>query len=79
MDAYTLKKKQNTEELHLFKGEMTNDGCTSAQLSICKKMNKNESVGNKFACENENNARKKCAEIGREVCGICISSLYANY
>ena len=79
MDAYTLKKKKDTGELHLFKGEMTDDACTSKQISICEKMNKSESAGNKFACYNEDEARKKCAEIGREVCGICVSHLYTTY
>lgn len=79
MDAYTLKKKTNTDEFHLFKGEMTKDACTSIRVSICEKMNKSESSGNKFACYNEVKAREKCAEIGRAVCGICVSHLYATY
>lgn len=79
MDAYTLKKKKDTEELHLFMGEMTEDACTSKQQSICKKMNKSESTGNRFQCADESTARKKCAEIGRGVCGICVSHLYETY
>ncbi len=79
MDAYTLKKRKDTNELHLFKGKMTEEGCTSKQISICEKMDKSESVGNRFACKTEEEARKKCAEIGRNVCGICVSHLYANY
>ena len=79
MDAYTLKKKKDTNELHLFEGTMTKDGCTSSQKSICNKMDKSESAGNKFTCYTEDEARKKCAEIGRAVCGICISHLYNTY
>lgn len=79
MDAYTLKKKSNTEEFHLFKGKMTEEACTSKQVSICEKMDKSESSGNKFTCYNEDEARKTCAEIGRAVCGICVSHLYATY
>ena len=80
-DAFTLKKKKNTKELHLFIGKMTSDnaGCTSVLLSICQKMDRAESESNIFSCETEVIARKKCAEIGKEVCGICVSSLYANY
>lgn len=79
MDAYTLKKKKDSCELHLFIGNMKPDGCTSNDISICKKMNKSESIQNIFACYDEATARKKCAEIGRTVCGICVSHLYATY
>jgi len=79
MDAYTLKKKKNSEELHLFKGKMTEDGCTSRDVSICGKMKKSESLENIFSCEDEDMTRKKCAKIGRKVCGICIGQLYATY
>jgi hypothetical protein len=79
MDAYTLKKKKNTEEYHLFQGKMTKEGCTSNQVSICEKMDKSESAGNIFACEEENSARKKCSRIGKAVCNICVSHLYTTY
>lgn len=79
MDAYTLKKKRDTGELHLFKGRMTEDGCTSKQISICEMMDKSESAENIFQCYDEDKARKKCAEIGRDVCGVCVSHLYATY
>lgn len=79
MDAYTLKMKKDTKEYHLFKGKKTPDGCTSNQKSICEKMDKSESAKNIFACADENSARIKCSEIGREVCGICVSHLYSTY
>ena len=82
MKAYTLKKKRETEELHLFEGDFTNvkeKKCNSKQISICEKMDKNESEGNLFFCEDENIARTKCAQLGRKVCGICVSHLYATY
>lgn len=79
MKAYTLKKKKDTEELHLFEGEFTKDGgCTSSQTSICQKMDKSESAGNVFACFDENAARTACAKLGRQVCGICASHLLAT-
>lgn len=77
--AYTLKKKKDTEESHLFKGIFKDQGCTSELQSICKKMKKNESISNTFVCYDEDQARLKCAEQGREVCGICVSHLYATY
>jgi hypothetical protein len=33
---------------------------------------------NIFTCKDEQEARLKCATIGREVCGVCISSIYAS-
>ena len=60
MKAYTLKKKKDTEEYHLFEGDFTDSpNCNSNQLSICKKMDKVESEGNSFTCYNENQARKE--------------------
>jgi len=42
-------------------------------------MNKEESEKKIFACKDENEARKRCAEIGRDVCGVCVSNLYASF
>lgn len=81
--CYTLKQNNDTEELHLFKGHITSPApkvkCTSAQWSECGRMNKDDSSGNKFACEEEEAARKKCANLGRAVCGTCVSTLYTTY
>ena len=80
MKAYTLKKRKDTDEFHLFVGDFTHpDGCNSNEESICKKMTKKDSSGNIFTCNNENSARTKCAEKGRKVCGICVSHLYTTY
>jgi len=79
MDAYTLKKRKDTKELHLFKGKMTEEGCTSKNKSICQKMDKKESSGNIFSCKTEDEARTACAEQGRAVCGPCVSHLYETY
>lgn len=79
MDAYTLKKKKETNEYHLFKGVMSLNGCSSEQKSLCEMMNKSESAGNKFGCKNEDDARTECAKIGRAVCGVCVSQLYTTY
>ena len=78
--VYTLKERKDSGELHLFEGEMENDDqCTSNAWSLCSSMDKTESNGNKFACLTEDEARKECAEIGRDVCGNCIKTLYATY
>jgi hypothetical protein len=79
MEAYTLKKKKGIEEYHLFEGKMTAEGCTSKQFSVCGKMDKAESSGNEFSCEEEDSARKKCAKIGRAVCVACVSHFYSAY
>ncbi|WP_321516445.1 hypothetical protein [Marinifilum fragile] len=79
MKAYTLKKK-DTNEYHIFEGEMYPPGgeykCSSGRKSICEKMLKSESERNIFACKDEKEARKLCAEHGRKVCGTCVSHLY---
>lgn len=80
MKAYTLKKKKDTEEYHLFEGDFTIvPNCNSKQKSICKKMDKSESEGNSFTCYTEKLARNRIAEIGRPVCGICTSHLYTTF
>jgi len=79
MDAYTLKEKKDTQEFHLFKGRMTTEGCTSNLSSICKEMTKSESSRNIFSCKDEDDARVRCATIGRQVCGTCVSHLYESY
>ena len=79
MKAYTLKEKKDTNEYHLFEGDFTPDGCTSGSFSICEKMKKSESKKNIFTCKTEDEARVKCAEQGRKVCGVCVSHLYTTY
>jgi hypothetical protein len=80
MIVYTLKQKKDTGELHLFEATPTlNNECTPNKISICKKMDKSESVANVFACQTEEEARQICASRGREVCGTCVSSLYATF
>lgn len=83
MKAYTLKRSGKTEELHLFEGDLTPNNkdhkCTSDTKSICEGMLKSDSSGNVFACKTEHDARMECAALGRKVCGVCISHLYASY
>lgn len=79
MKAFTLKRRKDTEEYHLFEGDFSQEPCTSKNESICKKMDKSESQGNTFMCYTEEQARKRIAEIGRSVCGVCTSHLYTTY
>ena len=79
MDAYTLKKKKGTGEYHLFLGKMTAEGCTSKEVSVCGRMDRSESAGNSFSCEEEDSARRKCAKIGKAVCSECVNIFYTKY
>lgn len=83
MKAYSLKKRKDTAEFHLFEGEFLSDKtkCNThlTKKSVCKEMNQNESEKNIFVCQDENQARLHCAEKGREVCGTCVSHLYTTY
>ncbi len=83
MKAYTLKEHKDSGELHLFEGDMNPEGseykCSSGSKSICKKMNKSDNKGNRFACATDQEAREKIAKIGRKVCGTCVSHLYESY
>ena len=77
--VYTLKEHEDTNEFHLFETKIHFDKTrTQKSISICKKMNQKESIGNKFEVLREANARLKCAEIGRKVCGNCIRNLYST-
>lgn len=80
MKVFTLKKRKDTKEFHLFEAKMNNENtsCIPDKLSICEKMDINENEQNIFSCLNEQKAREECAEQGRKVCGICVSSLYAS-
>lgn len=77
MKVYSLLKKKETNEMHLFEGTpILNSPCVTSQKSICQKMDKSENVESKFTCKDENEARLLCAKIGRGVCGDCLSHLY---
>ncbi len=81
MTLYSLIEKKDTEELHLFKSNKTPllGDCLKEPSSICRGMNMKEKGKIIFECENEQDARMKCAKIGRKVCGTCVSHLYSNY
>jgi hypothetical protein len=80
MKTYTLKKKVDTEEYHLFEGKMVdNNRCTVPSESICQKMQSKGQPESVFACLDEDAARLRCAKIGRKVCGICVSHLYESF
>lgn len=83
MALYSLKKN-NIDEWHIFECHDENiflKHCVCESQSICQRMtidDKNKCLKNDFTCLNEEEARLKCAEMGRVVCGTCVSSLYGN-
>lgn len=78
-NLFSLLEKNNTKELHLFHSRLSNSACNALNDSICNKMTLSENSKTIFSCKDENEARKKCAELGRQVCGTCVSNLYADY
>lgn len=77
--VYSLKKKDNTDEMHLFECKPNGFACDCNEISICGKMKKNEPHRDEFSCANEDVARLGAANRGRKVCGICVSRLYATW
>ncbi len=79
--VYCLKEKKTSGECHLFECEMNSDSsCSCNQKSVCKKMEGKERIGeNIFSCKSEKTTRIEVAEIGRRVCGNCVSHLYETY
>lgn len=78
--AYSFLKKRSTEEKHIFEGEFTTKSCNAPTLSICQKANQNEGSWISDAiCLTDSKARNKAAELGRSVCGTCVSHLYTTY
>jgi hypothetical protein len=80
-DAYSLLRYKDTNEIHIFKGHFTEKSCTAQYSSICKKVTdwRNEEIENVKTCLDEDETRHIAADIGRDVCGICVSHLYSNY
>lgn len=76
-ERYTIKKRKNTEEYHIFRSRQDNQGCYANQKSICQKMDKLEGQGNNtLTCGDEDETRKVSFELKRNICGICVSDLY---
>lgn len=80
--AYTFKKHNETGEAHIFEGKFSASPppkCTNQSQSICKKMLSKDGEQFQASCLKEQAARDKAAALGRDVCGICVSHLYASY
>jgi len=80
--AYSFRKKKETQETHIFEGtfNIEKNGCNTGPLSICRKINRNsKDVIDIVTCLNDDDARQKAADLGRTVCGVCVSHLYTTY
>jgi len=78
--AYSFFKFDDTDEIHIFEGKFTPDNCTAKNSCICGKINrKDDNVQLIIKCLDEDEARNKAAELGRNVCGVCVSNLYTTY
>lgn len=78
---YSILEKHDTGEYHIFYSETKADeNCYPKFSSICNKMNSSERGPDvKLICGNDDDARRVAAQIGRPVCGTCVSHLYATY
>jgi len=76
LKRYTLKQNY-TGQYHLFEAKLSYDGqCTSANKSICKKMD--YISDSKFACKDEDYTFTECAKLKQQVCGNCMQELYGD-
>lgn len=79
--GFQLRTKDVSGEKHLFGAARDANGVITASLhSQCKKVEwKITSImAADFEFKKEDEARMRCAEIGRKVCGTCVSTLYAT-
>lgn len=80
MKAYSFIKSAKTEEIHIFEGDFTTNGCNAENKCICKKVQQSEGAWiDGSICLEQQQAREKAANIGRPVCGDCVSHLYTTY
>lgn len=77
--AYSFLKRNSNEERHIFEGDFTVlPHCNAEPQSICKKVQIKDGIWAE-QCLDENQARLKAAQLGRVVCGTCVSYLYSSY
>lgn len=77
-NRYTLKKNKRTEEAHLYFSELSGNNCRVRQGSVCGLMDLEEGDETIFLCLTKEEARKRIAEMGEEVCGNCAGHLHAD-
>lgn len=81
MITYSIRKRNETNEHHIFEGTLTSTDpreCSTRKSSICNKAKFDETSTINLSCLAEETARAKAAVLGRSVCGTCVSHLYAT-
>jgi hypothetical protein len=81
MITYSIRKRKESEEHHIFEGKLlTTDPlqCENQLESICKKVAHKDTDNVNESCRSEEVARATAAKLGRKVCGTCVSHLYAT-
>ena len=79
-ELYSLTKRKDTQEYHIFLNKKKGETCQFVEKqSICTRMEASQSDGHRFVCRDEKYTRAECAKLGREVCGTCVSHLYADF
>lgn len=80
---YTLRKPKLQSTLknhHVFETTPASEGkCTSNTHSICRLAHRDQTdCVSGSTCTSEDAIRRKAAEIGREVCGVCMAEMYGD-
>jgi hypothetical protein len=81
MITFSIRKLEETGEHHIYEGKLTSSDpleCVSGKNSICKKVMRSDTKHIGKSCLAEDVARKAAAVLGRSVCGVCVSHLYAT-
>ena len=81
MITYSIRKRSESAEHHIFEGKLINKDplkCSSNIKSICQKVSHADTTTVRKSCLGEQDARNFAAELGRKACGICVSHLYAT-
>ncbi len=79
MSLYLLKEHENSGELHIFEATPDNLRCIPFATSRCGKIPKADTKTSMTNCLRASEMRKRCAEIGPQVCGVCVGTLYAPF
>ena len=77
-EFYSLQKRKQKNEFHLFIGKDSNGTVQYNSTSICKQLELSESES-VLTDLPEDQARIKCANGGKQVCGTCVSELYSIF
>lgn len=74
-NGYSFKLNE-LKEWHIFPVNLTIKKCNPlSEVSICGKMDRQEMI-EEYNCIPDNKSRVKAAEIGRGICGTCVSHLF---